>query len=330
PETRSRYLGNIISEVDRLRRLINDLLDLSKIEAGRMSLEATTFAPRELLQQVQDIGTALAADKDLDVRLSVSSTCPAVVLGDPVRTRQIVLNLVGNAVKFTPRGEVRITARGVDGDLVIDVEDTGIGMDQATLARVFAPFYQADASIARRYGGSGLGLSIARRLCALMSGSLDAHSEPGVGTRMHLRLPLPAAPATERAAGSGPTDTPTVPRSILVVDDDDINRLVLEHMLLALGHEVVMAESGPRCLALCAQRRFDLVLMDVQMPEMDGLETTRRLRAAHPWAIVVALSASAYAEDRRRCLEAGMTDFLTKPIQLELLDQAIARNTAGR
>jgi signal transduction histidine kinase/ActR/RegA family two-component response regulator len=330
PEPHQReLLDTILTSGNALLVLLNDILDLSKIEAGRMSLEATTFAPREVLQQVQGIGAALVGGKDVDVLLSVSGTCPAAVIGDPTRLRQIVLNLVGNAVKFTERGEVRITVRGVEGELMVEVEDTGIGMDEGTLARVFGAFSQADASTARRFGGSGLGLSIARKLCQLMGGTIEATSQPGVGTRMRVRLPLPVATLAERPAGGPRSDAPIEARSILVVDDDAINRLVILHMLRSLGHEVTLAESGPRCLELCAAGRFDLVLMDVQMPEMDGLETTRALRAAHPWVIVVALSASAYPEDRWRCLEAGMTDFLTKPIQLDALAEAVARNTAA-
>jgi signal transduction histidine kinase/DNA-binding response OmpR family regulator/HPt (histidine-containing phosphotransfer) domain-containing protein len=457
------HLATIRASGDTLLALLNDLLDFSKIEAGKMDLEQTAYELRPCLEDVVQLFAASAAQKGLELVLDVENEFPEQLSGDPLRVRQVISNLVGNAIKFTHKGEIVVEARRVDvghGPLVarIAVRDTGIGVAADKLAQLFMPFTQADASITRKYGGTGLGLAISRRLAELMGGTLTAQSVPGQGSVFSLDLPLPSndsiervrslrplagkrallmieqpsarrvlslqlqgfgmhvaecadaasaeqllggeggvdvalldldVPASERvalvklraalvaralpvlglvAAGSpgqhaidveaqltrpvrqgrllealarvlgvavkaAPSSAPPAPSSqsnalrVLVCDDHPVNQTLLVAMLGKLGHATAVARSGSEALAMLPDGRFDVVLMDVQMPGMDGLEAVTKLRAlalpSQPW--VIAVTANALAGDRERCLSAGMNDYLPKPLRMNDLAHVLGR-----
>jgi PAS domain S-box-containing protein len=329
-----------------LMEIIDDLLDLSKIEAGRLELESIEFEPRALLENLCKPLAVQAQRKGLALRVELPASLPARVRGDPGRLRQVLLNLLGNALKFTERGEVALLAavppveaadaRGVT--LELEVRDTGIGIPGDKLALIFDAFAQADTSTTRRFGGTGLGLAITRRLLEAMGGTIDVDSTPGVGSRFLVRVPLaevrphPAIAAAAAAADAGagapgadpaPDDAPMPARRVLLAEDNPVNQQLATLMLRRLGHEVVVAANGAEALARVAEGGFDLVLMDMQMPVMDGIEATRRLRAEGHALPIVAMTANAMDVDRERCLEAGMDGFLAKPVRAQALARAL-------
>jgi two-component system, sensor histidine kinase and response regulator len=336
------YLDTARRSGEALLGIIDDILDLSKLEAGRMDVETVPYVPQRAIEDVATLLRPLAGDKGLDLTVDISDDLPAAVLGDGRRVRQILLNLVGNAVKFTTEGRVGIEARvhsGADGRrwLAIAVSDSGIGIDQATLARLFTEFTQADASTTRRFGGTGLGLVISRRLATLMGGDISVVSTPGQGSTFTLTLPGRAAELPEPAPAPSPARLRTsagVRPSVLLVEDNAVNQLVAMRMLQLEGCDVDIAANGLEAIAKVEARMrvdmpaYDLVLMDCHMPEMDGFEATRRLRAMArvPSRLpIVALTASVLAEDRERCLGAGMDGALAKPLQRSALAEALAR-----
>jgi len=371
-----RRASGIRSSAQALLRVINDILDVSRIEAGRMELIEARFEPRRLVEQVRDLLSPLAAEKSLALVLDVGAGVPVSALADEGRLRQILVNLTANAIKFTERGSVRVsvdaneTAAG-DARLRFRVADTGIGMTGEQLGALFAPFVQLDASSTRRHGGTGLGLYIAHQFAQLMGGTLRASSAPGAGSTFELDLPLregsqvPVAPVPANAwpvpagvpdgPGSGAGTAPAaacapVPQSVreavdrgrpggaldvLVVEDNGVNQEVARGMLEEAGHRVVVADDGAQALSQCESRHFDCVLMDCQMPVMDGFEATRRIRQRERESgarrmRIVALTANAMAGDRERCLQAGMDDFLGKPFDTAaLLAVVSARAPAG-
>jgi CheY-like chemotaxis protein/anti-sigma regulatory factor (Ser/Thr protein kinase) len=294
-----------------------------------------------------------ANDKGLRLTLDVARGVPGWVRGDSVRLRQVLVNLVGNAIKFTERGGVDLLInRARSGRLRFAVRDTGIGIDPSSKARLLEPFTQADTSTTRRFGGTGLGLAICHQLVQLMGGSLDFTSSPGEGTTFRFELELPAAasgaaprraPGREqgdvrgnRTSASHPSSRPAPPEGeracILLVDDSEINRIVGRGLLESLGYEVETVSSGAAALDVLRDGRYAAVLMDCLMPEMDGYEATRRIRALdgpERHIPIVALTAAAMAGDRERCLAAGMDDYVSKPLDLDLLDAALARCRAG-
>jgi len=309
-----------------LLTIVNDILDFSKIEAGKLEVESVPLDPAGIVDEVlQGVGE-LASARSLPL-VGEKVALPPAVLGDPVRIAQILYNLLSNAVKFTERGEVRLSARaerGAGGEaLVFAVRDTGIGIEDDVLARLFQPFEQADGSFTRRFGGTGLGLAISRRLAGLMGGTLEVESTPGQGSLFTLRLPLRA------------TDQPVPPRPgravagarrlaglhLLVAEDNAVNQLVMDELLRGEGAEVVLVDDGRQALERVAQSRrpFDAVLMDVQMPVMDGLEATRALARSHPSLPVIGQTAHALKEESDRCLAAGMVATVQKPVDLQIL-----------
>ena len=335
-------LARLATAGDSLLALINDILDLSKLDAGAMPVERVPVELGRLLGDSVALLRQRAEDKGLRLAMDIAPELPAAVLGDPLRIGQILTNLLSNAVKFTEAGEVTVRATRRAGDpaaggeqLVIAVSDTGIGIPGDVQARIFDPFVQADSSTTRRFGGTGLGLSIARRFATLMGGKLTVDSVPGQGATFCLSLPLLAAPADSEAV---PVDVVSLAGGaslaglhVLVAEDIEVNRLVVQDLLEQFGALVSLAEDGRQVLACLAdaQAGYDVVLMDVQMPEMDGVEATRRLRSepayAHYAAIpVFALTAHAFAEERERCLAAGMNGHLAKPIEIERLLEALA------
>lgn len=332
------------SSARQLLGVIGDILDISKLEAGRVELERVAFALPALLARCHGTFAAAAEAKGVALRLDLPAGLPDRVLGDPTRLAQIVNNLLSNAVKFTERGQIVLAARrdpaaGAVGRLVIEVRDSGIGIAPETLVTLFRKFTQADASTTRRFGGTGLGLAITRELAELMGGRVEVESAPGRGTTMRLHLDLPLAGPAAAPAPPAPSavQTPVAlatggPR-VLLVEDDRVGQLVGTAMLRKLGAVPVTAASGLEAVAAAGRERFDLILMDIQMPVMDGLTATRAIRAGggpNAGTRIVALSANAFREDVERSLEAGMDDHASKPIAREVLARLLAGEAASR
>ncbi|HJW44779.1 MAG TPA: ATP-binding protein [Geothrix sp.] len=333
------YATTIQHSADALLAIVNDILDFSRVESGRLELESLAFDLKGVVAEVAELLTFQARTKGLELAVEVDPSLPSGVIGDPGRLRQVLINLGGNAVKFTQSGRVVLRVSRTGGgegqvDLDLEVEDTGIGIPADRLPDLFNPFHQGDASMARRFGGTGLGLSISKRLVELMGGTLSASSQEGVGScfRIRLRLPVSDLPSPQAEAEEVLGRVPGHLR-VLVVEDNAINQKVVTRMLEKLGHRADVAGNGLEALAALTERPYDLVLMDCQMPEMDGFEATQRLRdpavgVLDPRVRVVALTANAMAGDRERCLAAGMDDYLPKPVQMQALAAVLAKGAA--
>jgi signal transduction histidine kinase/ActR/RegA family two-component response regulator len=335
---RDDYVQVILNSGQTLLTLLNDILDLSKIEADKIELEDILFSPHDVVHECQALFAKAAADKGLHIDYPGNSSDDARFRGDPSRVRQMLSNLISNAIKFTERGEITIAVREIerDGDrtlLEFAVSDTGIGIPTDKHSLLFTPFTQVDSSTTRQFGGSGLGLSIVRYLAERMGGSAGFDSTPGRGSRFWFRirahLVTTDSPRAAGAADLAPDPAKNRGRRILVVEDNVTNRTVIAAMLKKLGVAFVTAGNGQEALDLILTGPPpDLVLMDCQMPVMDGWEATRRIRAweqenAKSRLPIVALTAGAFEEDRDRCLAAGMDDFLTKPLVLHHLAAAL-------
>jgi PAS domain S-box-containing protein len=330
----------IRSSSQLLLTLINDLLDFSKIEAGRMDITMQAFEPRVFLEETAQMIASEAASKHLTMCLEIDQDFP-ILLGDTWRLQQVLLNLLSNAVKFTDQGSVMLRAGGTERDsgryeLRIEVQDTGIGIDPELHERIFEPFVQADSSMTRRYSGTGLGLAISQRLIDLMGGSLTLHSAPGSGSTFMLVLNLArAGDATPPAEPAIPPDEQSAlpPLQVLVAEDHPVNQLVIRRLVEHMGHQVVVAADGRAVLDLLNQHSFDVILMDIQMPEMNGEETTRHIRALHSHIqqpFIVALTAHARSADREQYLAAGMDAYLSKPVDIQQLRQILDQAAAAR
>ncbi len=320
--------------------LLNDILDFSKIEAGHMQLERVAISPANELRYVFQLLEPQAQAKGLAFTHWADPATPAMVLGDPVRLRQVWLNLLGNAIKFTSRGSVT-AAIAPDPDrpgwLLAQVADTGLGVPAEAQARIFEPFVQADSSTTRQFGGTGLGLVISRRIVELMGGRLWLQSEPGQGSTFFFDWPAQATQVHSAAIEAEPAALAVVPEAVgapfpalavLLVEDHPVNRKLALAQLKALGLlDVDLAVDGEQALERVRHRSYDVVLMDMQMPRLDGLAATRVLRQmplpSQPW--VVAMTANAFEDDRQACLAAGMNDFVAKPATLATLRSAVAR-----
>ena len=335
PQQRERALL-MQSSGQLLLALINDILDLSRIDAGRLDLQAVPFAPGPLAAEVVALLSERARAQGLWLDLVVAPSVPEEVRADAMRVRQILLNLVGNALKFTDRGgvTVRVDFLPSPGLLQLEVEDSGIGIAAADIERLFERFTQADPSTTRRHGGSGLGLSITKEIVRQMGGTIEVRSVPGQGScftariRCELESPSAAQPRSE-----APAPPQSRPLHLLVAEDHPVNQLLIRAMLERRGHVVVIAEDGDAAVSEVRKGHFDLVLMDMQMPRMDGVAATRHIRAmasAESSVPIVAMTANAREEDRRICLDAGMDAFLTKPIDPDALDAIIATTLRAR
>jgi signal transduction histidine kinase/CheY-like chemotaxis protein len=331
PEQR-RHLTTIRTSGEHLLSMINDILDHSKIEAGHMTLEETPFSPRESLDEVVSLMREAAAAKGLRLEAVVDGPVSDRVIGDPMRLRQVLINLVSNGIKFTTTGGITLGLRATHagGPITVSVVDTGVGMDETIKARLFRPFSQGDSSISRRFGGTGLGLSISQRLVKLMGGVITVESAPGRGTAFAFTLQLPSTtrPTTSVQRSTPIIQVPCFRGRVLVVDDREVNRQVAVAMVRRLGVDAEEAATGRSALDRIAAGGIDLVLMDCQMPDLDGPATTAELRlregnAAH--LPVIALSAGVTPVDRDRCRQAGMDGFLAKPIRLDQLARELAR-----
>jgi len=337
PEQRD-YLKTAADSAETLLLLLNDVLDFARIDSGRLELQSTPFPPAATVRAVAELMHARARDKGLQFNLHVDENLPGAVIGDATRLRQILVALIGNAIKFTERGHIDFTVTCAERSenrvgLHFTVADTGIGIDSAALDRLFKPFSQVDATLGRRYGGTGLGLAISTRLARAMGGLLQVQSTLNRGTTFRLILPclLP-----EAVAGVLPVATETArpvpePRfgRILVVEDDSVNRQVIELFLQKIHLAVKFAPDGETAIQLATTETFDAILMDCQLPGIDGLETTRRIRqrlAGGRPVRIIALTANAGSSIRDACLAAGMDDFLPKPVRFEQLVETLDRN----
>ena len=330
PEQRTQ-IDTAASSADTLLDLLNDILDFSKIEAGHLQLEAITFAPASTFRTVVELLRPRAQAKSLTLVVDFDPQLPAAVVGDPTRLRQVLLNLLGNAIKFTDRGTVtlrvsRVASPQADAPAIqFTVRDTGIGMDAASVGRLFTPFTQADSSMSRRFGGTGLGLAISQKLVEAMNGKISARSEPGRGSEFTftLRFQQPGADeaARVRYTNRDRFTPPSFQGRILVVEDDRINQRVVIHFLKQMGLTVTLAEDGLDAVKAATSGNCDLVLMDCQLPGIDGIEATRRIREnlAGRRLPIIALTANASTQDRAACFSAGMDDFIAKPVRAEQL-----------
>lgn len=326
--TQRRYAETLEQSSRSLHSVLNDILDYTKLEAGRFELAAAPFDLHELIKTAGNALAARAEDKGLHHGCHVGMSVPRYVKADASRIRQVLANLIDNAIKFTERGSVNlhVNAGETDGGLVLrfDVTDTGLGLSETERARLFLPYVQADPSIASRYGGTGLGLSIARRLVELMGGEIGCESVAGQGSLFWFTLPAARAP---RAALAEQEPSGELKGHVLVVEDNAVNRMLVAAYLDEFGLTYDMAEEGGKALSLLAAGTYDLVLMDVVMPGVDGVEATRRIRALGDDTAeipIVALTAHAMKGDREEYLAAGMDGYIAKPIRGRDLFAAIA------
>ncbi|MDR9438786.1 MAG: ATP-binding protein [Halomonas sp.] len=330
---RARHYADTIHDSARLLlELINDILDFSKIEAQRLELEARPFALGELVDGAISLFAPRAEARGLHLACEVEAELPPYLVGDAGRLRQVLLNLLSNAIKFTDQGEVRLRVRDQgDGQVLFEVIDTGHGISPHRQAQLFDPFQQGDPSTARRFGGTGLGLAISKRLVEAQGGRIGLESEVGRGSRFWFVLPLIVADTgeeTEDAVVAAPEQCVADAR-LLVVEDNPVNQQVARAMLERLGCRVSVADSADTALLQADQEHFDLIFMDVQLPGMDGLEATRRLRARGGWSAevpVVAMTAGGPGGDQARCLAAGMNGYLTKPLFQDALMTTLQRH----
>jgi PAS domain S-box-containing protein len=330
------YIHTIRRSGRALLEILNDVLDYSRLEAGRVRIDHAPFSLRQLLSNVSDLMSPAAHHKGLTLETKVSPHLPDQFEGAADRLQQVMLNLVGNAIKFTSQGCVVMGVRRVqaEGCCEFFVRDTGIGISTAQLPQIFEPFMQGDASLTRRYGGTGLGLAISQRFVKLMGGTLSVRSTPGAGSNFHFSIPLRE---TEPAPSPPPAESPALPDTgfaqthpllILVAEDDPVNRKLIVRILRGMGYSSLVAVNGREALEICRSHHPDCILMDLHMPEIDGIEATRQIRALANGTkppFIAALTADVMPEERRRCLDAGMDDYLTKPLQQGLLVRTLER-----
>ncbi len=323
----------IRSAGEALLAVIDDLLDFSKIEAGQLELECADFQPAQVIHQAVQIIKGAAAWKSLSLHTEIDPALPATVRGDMIRFRQVLLNLLGNAVKFTEAGTIQLKAEVLSAteagyQLRFSVTDEGIGISEEQQRKLFQPFTQANASTARNYGGTGLGLAICKRIVELMGGSIGLESRPGEGSTFWFTVTaLPAERGLPLLHLRGPEPPPVEKNKfrLLLVEDNPLNQKVALTMLKKLGYKADVAKDGRDALNSFRRGHYDLILMDCRMPEMDGFEATRRIRSTpgHGAQVpIIAMTAAAFSKDREACFSAGMTDFLSKPVrELELTDK---------
>jgi CheY-like chemotaxis protein len=339
PEQR-RYLTTVKSSADALLQIIDDILDFSKIEAGKLDLHPTSFQLRDCLNDTLEVLAARAAEKDIELACQVANRVPDLVIGDANRLRQILMNLVGNAIKFTDEGEVFVTVETAavveDGSLELHfvATDTGIGIPTEKHQIIFESFVQADGSMTRRYGGTGLGLAICSQLVTLMGGRIWVESQVGQGSSFHFMVRL--RPDQRTVGDQKPTEE-TLKKSVhsarvLLAEDNEINQKVALEFLQMRGHHVRIANNGQEVLVALEAEQFDIILMDVQMPVMDGFKATAAIREKErdtgKHLPIIAMTGYAMKGDRQRCIDAGMDGYICKPIRSQELFEVVESFTA--
>ncbi|HEY6134889.1 MAG TPA: ATP-binding protein [Rubrivivax sp.] len=328
------HVNTSVDSANHLLSILNDILDVSKLESGSLQLAAEPTDLHRLVSEVDMLMRPAATVRGLGFRVQVAPEVPAWIQADATRCKQVLFNLLSNGVKFTPQGSVGLDV-GVSDDgsmLRFVVTDTGVGIDAAAQAHLFRRFSQVDDSVSRRFGGSGLGLEISRNLARMMGGDIDVKSTPGAGAIFSFTMRLEEVPAPERMPAAAATaldadPSGALPLRVLVVDDLEVNCIYLEAVLQRLGHDAEFARNGVVAVEAVAARPFDVVLMDLHMPEMDGIVATQRIRAlpgAAAGVPIVAVTADAFEETRQRCLHAGMNDFLAKPVGIDDVKRILA------
>jgi PAS domain S-box-containing protein len=328
-----RRIDDLCANSDHLLELINDVLDLSRIEAGRLTLDRRPFRLTDVVDRLLGVVATPARSKGLELAIEIDPAIGrAALLGDPLRLAQVLINLGSNAVKFTERGSVRVAiacvAESIDGlQLRFTVQDSGIGIEPALQGRLFEVFSQADSSTTRTHGGSGLGLAISQRLVGMMGGRIVVDSQPGAGSRFSFQLGLPRGDDSFAEPAAGATGSDLGGRRVLFAEDHPLSQEILLEMLEELGCDVDVASDGEEAVECAHARDYDAILMDMQMPRMDGLAATQAIRRLprHARTPIIALTANAFAEDRQRCFDAGMNDHLGKPVTPDTLGAALGR-----
>ena len=330
------YLETIRNSGEALLSVINNILDFSKIDGGKIELESLPYTIKDCVEEALNLVAAEASKKDLNLAYTIDPNAPEIIMGDAQRLRQILINLLGNAIKFTNKGEVavHVSSRKLEGndyEIHFAVEDTGIGIPEDKMNQLFQSFSQVDASTTRKYGGTGLGLAISKRLAELMGGKIWVESEVGKGSIFHFTIIAKAA--TKKQAVSKIEDQQSLiipmyglphPLRILLAEDNEVNQKVILKMLDKIGYQADVAVNGLEVLQALERQPYDLILMDVQMPEMDGLVTSKKIRAH--WSNgpkIIAMTAYALEGDREKCLDAGMDDYISKPVRLEELQSRL-------
>jgi PAS domain S-box-containing protein len=325
---RHEFAQTIRRNSDHLLGILSDILDVSKIEAGKMSIESLPVHPREVIEDVCAMLRGKADAKGLELRCDIAAAVPARLVTDPTRLRQILLNLIGNAIKFTDSGSISLRATlENEQTLQIDVIDTGHGIPQPMQAEIFEPFTQVDVSHSRKFGGTGLGLAISRRLAVLLGGDIRLQSSSERGSVFSLRLPN-RSPVEGQSTAAANVPSAIRPGRVLVVEDSHDSQRLLQFLLQRLKFDVTLAENGERAItavgnAAAQGKPFELIIMDMQMPVLDGYTATPMLRRGGCNVPIVALTANAMPQDRRHCLDVGCDDFLTKPVQAAALHEIL-------
>jgi signal transduction histidine kinase/ActR/RegA family two-component response regulator len=337
PQGCRQYSQTIMQSGEALLRILDDILDFSQLEAGRLRIEASRFDPRKVVDDVRHLLSRQAEEKDVHLEASVDPETPHELIGDAGRIRQILVNLVGNAIKFTDHGSVSIYLSQVANteNFAFRVKDTGSGISEEKLESIFQPFTQADSRISRRYGGTGLGLTITRRLAELLGGSISVASQEGEGSEFLAVIPLKLPDPTSEGGAIIPVEVLDAnfahehPLNILIVEDDKINLRLIQTLVRRLGYEPLTAQNGRDAVEVYRSRHPDCILMDLQMPEMDGIEATSEIRAterSHQLkdAYIFALTANILPADKKRCFDAGMNEYLNKPVRINALAKLLA------
>ncbi len=343
-EQQEDYIDVARSSAQSLLRVLNDVLDFSKLEAGAVEIENTPYSPSHLIDQVAALLRPRAEEKGLQLTVDTGLDIPEMLVGDSVRLRQVLVNLIGNAIKFTDRGRVEVSAgvgktRNSD-QLMITIRDTGIGISEAATPKLFKHFAQADSSMSRRFGGAGLGLVICKQIVELMGGEIGVRSEERIGSAFWITIParIPAdcdVKSADRSDKNMASEAMPAARAmhILAADDHPVNQQVLKLFLASAGHEVVMVENGQLAVEAMDMHSFDAIIMDIEMPVMDGVAATKAIRArtgADSETPIIAVTAHALSGDREKYLDAGMNDYVSKPFNQEELQAALARVVEGR
>jgi signal transduction histidine kinase len=330
PEQRD-YLRIMENSTSDLMKILNDILDLSRIEAGKMVLDSIRFSPSEAAEEVAGLMEARASEKGIQIVKKIETD--VIVYGDPIRIKQILSNLVDNAVKFTDRGEIKVSLKesennGENVRLLFQVEDTGIGIKESVLKGIFEDFNQGDLSFSKKYAGAGLGLAICRQLAEKMGGSIEVKSRTGVGSCFSLSVPFAISRVSQEEKVAVDELFSGEGKQILVVEDQPVNQKLLRMLLEKKGFDVDTAWNGIEAVEKCSKKTWDLILMDIQMPEMDGVEAVRKIRTLKNFGQIpiVALTAYAMKGDDEKFLSEGFTDYLSKPVQMPRLDEILRKN----